>query len=366
MVYASPLRGSRILSDNRYLSLDVARGIAALCVVVFHWSHFYLATGDIAGAAPDNYPLNWLLGYIYRNGWMGVEFFFILSGAIFFTKYADSIHARRVTGWRFFVLRFSRLYPLHIATLVCVGLLQLALIGAIGHAIIYPVDLQGFVLNVLFAQNWFTSDVSFNAPAWSLSVEVFLYLVFFIVFRYARPHIGVFVAIALFGLWLRTYTGLPMVGRGLWCFFLSGSLIWTFCRAPSRRVKLCIYSGTLAVLMMVIVGVNFHALSATISYILYTSLFSGIVLSLVVSDEKLSKLSKPLSWLGDVSYSSYMLHFPLQLAFMLGTVAMYGAYTTDPFQSSWMMLAFFLVLLASVTRRIPLVRNADTRQNSGY
>lgn len=141
------------MGHHRLLSLDVARGIAALCVVIYHWSHFYLATGDIAAASSDHYPLNWLFGYIYQNGWMGVEFFFVLSGAIFFIKYSDSISARQVGAREFFILRFSRLYPLHFATLIFVGLLQLALVNATGTPVMYQVDWPHFWYNVSFMQN---------------------------------------------------------------------------------------------------------------------------------------------------------------------------------------------------------------------
>jgi len=42
--------------NDRLLTLDVARGCAALSVVVFHWAHFYLANGDVSGALPQNLP----------------------------------------------------------------------------------------------------------------------------------------------------------------------------------------------------------------------------------------------------------------------------------------------------------------------
>jgi peptidoglycan/LPS O-acetylase OafA/YrhL len=50
--------------------------------------------------------------------------------------------------------------------------------------------------------------------------------------------------------------------------------------------------------------------------------------------------------LGDISYSSYLLHFPLQLTFMLATVAIYGFYTVEPFTHWWMVPVFFGALIS--------------------
>lgn len=166
-----------------------------------------------------------------------------------------------------------------------------------------------------------------------------------------RPNIGIFIAIALFGLWLRAPNINP-VGRGLWCFFLSGTMVWLFGRTPqSRRTILAIYAATLVTAAMILFEVSrltptWLAATDNARYVLYTLLFSLIVLSLVVSDKKLTAVSAPLSWLGDISYSSYMVHFPLQLTFMLGTVATYGHYTADPFGSPLMVTVFFGTLLA--------------------
>jgi len=154
--------------DGRLLSLDVARGVAALCVVVFHWSHF----GVMPAAAGEEVvarPFQRLLGLLYAHGGNGVDFFFVLSGAIFFIKYADSIAARQVGGWRFFVLRFSRLYPLHLATLILVALLQCAVFAKLGHFFVYQHnDAARFAVNLLFIQDWgivpLLRDLSFNPP----------------------------------------------------------------------------------------------------------------------------------------------------------------------------------------------------------
>jgi peptidoglycan/LPS O-acetylase OafA/YrhL len=352
--------------NDRLLSLDVARGIAALGVVVYHWGHFYLATGDVALAAPATYPFFNYLSWPYHNGWIGVDFFFVLSGAIFFTKYADAIAARQVTGWQFFVLRFSRLYPLHLATLILVAALQAAIFAHLGHFIIYQAnDPAHFLVNLLFIQDWgffpLLSDISFNAPAWSLSIEVFLYITFFVLFRYVPANILWFALIAFAGLLLRAKYADSAIGRGLWCFFMGGSIAWC-CKWPAwaRYFKPALYGVTAVVLCLLVIGAARDAMMEGLqlllgrrspsplimTYVLYSTFLAGVVGCLILWDRTTHKFTRPIAFLGDISYSSYLLHFPLQLTVILAIVLLKGEYTIDLFNSPWMFLVFFAVLIA--------------------
>jgi peptidoglycan/LPS O-acetylase OafA/YrhL len=315
------------------LTLDVARGIAALCVVVFHWTHFF--SGN-----PDQYPLHKLLSIPYRLGWMGVEFFFVLSGAIFFMKYREMIAARRIGGWQFFVLRFSRLYPLYVVTLICVALLQMAMLGSIGNVVMYDVDAMHFVLNLLFIQNWISQVVTFNAPAWSLSIEVFLYLSFFLLFRFARPGVALFFGIAVVGLSLHLSLYSSFLGRGLWCFYLGGAAVTLCAMLPRRQATAICLLGSIG-----LVTASLLLQSADALYVVRTLAFVLIVAALAMNDGRLRSLVRPYAFLGDISYSSYLLHFPLQLVFMLGAIAWLGKYSVEPFRSPWMLAVFFGVLI---------------------
>jgi peptidoglycan/LPS O-acetylase OafA/YrhL len=337
----------RTADDSRLLSLDVARGIAALCVVVFHWAHFGLmpaAPGDEVAVRPF-----WkLLKVLYAHGGNGVDFFFVLSGAIFFIKYANAISSREVGGWRFFVLRFSRLYPLHLATLILVAVLQYAVLSQVGRFFIYQHnDVAHFAVNLLFIQDWavvpLLRDLSFNAPAWSLSVEALLYLIFFALFRFVRPGSVVCAGIAVIGLVLYAETPLAGVGQGLWCFFLGG-IVATWCKTKPRG-WLCAITALAFVLAWftpyewAIFG------QLTFGYLYCTIFFVGLVGCLIVFDRSLQRPARILSWLGDISYSSYLLHFPLQIMFVLPIILIEGRYVGRPFGTTWMMPLFFAVLI---------------------
>ena len=82
---------------QRFFSLDVLRGLAALTVVFWHWQHFLLVGSRAGGGAPLTRPLGRTFELFYSVGWIAVDLFFALSGFIFFWLYAEAITERRVS-----------------------------------------------------------------------------------------------------------------------------------------------------------------------------------------------------------------------------------------------------------------------------
>jgi len=74
----------------------------------------------------DGQPFYWLLWPLYDYRRYGVQVFWAISGYIFFWKYKDQIARGSIEAGEFFVLRLSRLYPLHFVTLITVAALQFA------------------------------------------------------------------------------------------------------------------------------------------------------------------------------------------------------------------------------------------------
>ena len=134
---------------NRYYLLDVARGIAAFCVVIFHYRLFYEKDISTKSLVISEQPFYKILQLPYEFGWMAVQFFFILSGFIFYDLYLKKIKFKEISFKKFFILRFSRLYPLHFLTLMIMVIMFF--IFKLNNILFFNIgaDVKHFVLNIL-------------------------------------------------------------------------------------------------------------------------------------------------------------------------------------------------------------------------
>ena len=91
-------------------SLTSLRFLAAAWVVFFHFKEFF----------PDTaLQESRFAGY----GFLGVDFFFVLSGFVLAHVYLPKVREQRFDYWSFLVRRIGRIYPLHVLTLaVTIGL----------------------------------------------------------------------------------------------------------------------------------------------------------------------------------------------------------------------------------------------------
>jgi peptidoglycan/LPS O-acetylase OafA/YrhL len=167
---------------NKLLGLELLRFVAAFAVLIWHYRHFAYVADKPVDLVRDRLPLYGLLRPFYEAGQYGVWVFWCVSGFIFFWKYRDAIFDRSVSGWTFFVFRLSRLYPLHIVTLIIVAILQSVYFRLNGYFFVYQNnDVHHFLLQIVMASGWgLEQGDSFDGPIWSISVEVLVYVVFFL------------------------------------------------------------------------------------------------------------------------------------------------------------------------------------------
>lgn len=139
---------------SRLDSLTGMRFLAALAVFVHHIDgRFFLPHVKL--------PL----------GLMAVSFFFVLSGFILTYVYEGRLKWKGVK--RFYVTRWARIWPLHAVTLLATILIFQS---SLRHESVWT-----FVANVFLLQSWVPTDqfaFSFNSPSWSISTELFFYLMF--------------------------------------------------------------------------------------------------------------------------------------------------------------------------------------------
>lgn len=358
---------------SRFYSLDVLRGFAALSVVCYHWRHFLIADGDLVPAVAAQQPFYRIFQPFYNEGWRAVDLFFCLSGFIFTWLYAAPIRDRKVSAWAFSVLRFSRLYPLHFATLLLVLALQTLITRQTGAPFVYPInDARHFILNIFFASSWgLETRQSFNGPVWSVSVEIVLYAVFFITCL-----LGLSRWWSLLGLFFLSVIGYalglhPELARGLNSFFLGCLSFHIFKAVNARRPSAAALTvlTTVCGLVWLAVGVIWYTHALTSSFQTYiadhpgTSLgrltrfvqmfethamfdfaaFPLTVITLALVESHRGTLGKRIAFVGDVSYSSYLLHFPLQAIVFL--IASYAGWSTQIYLHPATFILFFAALV---------------------
>lgn len=141
-------------------ALTGLRAIAALGVVVSH-------TG-----VPKTLPEE--LAKIAQWGYIGVPMFFMLSGVVLAYNYSDLSFRQGRRTVKFYLARVARVMPLY----------WVVIAYCMAYYFVVGVDQKWWPLaqNILAVQTWSgdlkTAQGHYNAPGWSIGVEMFFYLVF--------------------------------------------------------------------------------------------------------------------------------------------------------------------------------------------
>jgi len=343
-------------AENRPIfvrGLTPLRGIAALLVVFMHYNLF------IAAVAPtDKYP-------VVEKLTLMVDFFFVLSGFVMRHNYG-ALFQQRLSGpalRAYLGARFARLYPLHIITFAIVFV-----IGSIAVANAWVPSPSSFfddhavIPQLLMVQAWgYPHEATWNTPSWSISIEFLLYLLFpLLVLGLARTgwigrilFAGLLAASAAAILYhfqpafwrerwrlnhvpdfvpypIHTFdviTGPGAMLRGLYGFGI-GLLLHEFWE--SRRAER-LFGSVLLPIVAVATLVTLWQLKLILDPFAVL-LLAVILLSVACPDSLAGRVleMQPFRWLGDVSYSIYLVH----LIPILGYIVWRGAhYQPDPLQS---------------------------------
>lgn len=325
--------------SGRYAVLDSLRGLGSTQVVVFHWS---LTTGT---------PLmqHWLL----HNSWISLDFFFVLSGFVIAYVYSDKLRDLRST-MGFAVRRFGRIWPLHITVLASlvlfVGTINIALPHQSWMAITPTTPPYGYMslITELFLLNsiglW--DNFYWNVPSWSMGAEFNVYVLFALVCLISRQAVAIAaavmaaVAIVALALWSPKYLSADVnmgIFRCMAGFFVGVIAYRAHAYAVRRWPSLADLrksgAGT-AVEILVLVGLTIFAyyLNAFGTFSLL-SLASPILFGVMVFVFSFARggvsylIDRPIFHrLGDLSYSIYVVHWPLLIVlwyvmFLLGEYA---------------------------------------------
>ena len=350
----TPHRRNTWSIPKRLYLLDALRGIAALSVVLWHWYFFFLPFNREGVQFVDKrQPFFYQLSFVYDHGGNAVNLFFCLSGFVFFWLYEKKVADGTTSFAEFSALRFSRLYPLHSATLILVAAGQLIHIFLTQSPFVHEMnDPYHFFLNAAFIQAWgFQKDFSFNGPAWSVSIEILLYGIFFALCRRRLTSNLMLFALSLGGGGVVSTFNVPL-GNGLACFFVGGLTFRCYAGVVGNRCneQALIIALSLACVawFLAISGANDGLKFMTGKYQWLPRLFPiyvlyPITLLAVALAESRWMFGRRFSVLGDISYSLYLIHFPLQLAAVILLFELKAQ--SDIFYSPIFFFCFFAVLI---------------------
>jgi peptidoglycan/LPS O-acetylase OafA/YrhL len=299
-------------------SLTGLRGILAWWVVAFHFARRFV-------------PDDWLfLKAAVSGGHVAVDIFFVLSGYVLMRRYGKVSFTADATR-SFYVRRFARIYPLYVISLaIGAGASWRKFFEDCGSAI----GLTRLALEVLLLNAWtHIAMFLYNFAAWSLSVEVFFYLLG----PWLLPTVARTSTRTLLGIlglaWMATFAA-PLlyttfdpdhIGRA---FALGdeGEWSWYLKFFPFQRLPEFLAGAAAARLdwrprlgaPLAVLGL-FAILAAGV--VPYAFLVSGVVLPLIVllivgvaAWDRGPLASRVCIALGRASYATYILHWPLFLA----------------------------------------------------
>ncbi len=271
---------------KRFYELDALRGIAALMVVLYHYTKRY-----------DEIYTHKTMGILHFDiGRYGIQLFFMISGFVIFMTINKTEKIKD-----FVISRFSRLYPAYWFAVILTysATLMIPLPGRM-------VGLSEALINLSMFQTWFRIP-NVDGVYWTLAIELSFYIIMCLLYvsGYIKKIVTVsiiWMVIILLTNHIENYYGykvhaavklalildyghLFIAGIMFYKLYEDKKLKYLFCIAFSYMVEYKVNSG-----FLIISGV-------------YFLLFCFLVLNL------LSWLKfKPLVFLGAISYSLYLIH----------------------------------------------------------
>lgn len=292
---------SSIASPPRreYITLNAIRGVAAICVVLFH------------GVA--------LVGAIVPRGYLAVDLFFVLSGFVIEHAYGNRL-GTSVSVRTFIETRLIRFWPLYVLGLA-LGSLREGLLIATGNEYSLPISILGLVA---FAGLFFipfpvpqrNGDLfTINVPSWSLFLEIIVNIFYGTAKKFLSTTVislSIILAAAVF-IWLSPSRGIGHIGVTI--DSLAPGCVRTYL---SFAIGLLIYRlqpRVPAIPAPILMGLVIAALAFPLWGVTYDLIFvlgiSPAIVILGASVEPSGRIKPIAIWLGVISFPLYAVHRPI-------------------------------------------------------
>lgn len=358
-------------SKGRIAELDGLRALAVLAVISFHYT----------------------LGTVWKNaitglGWAGVDLFFVLSGFLI-TSILLASRERPHYFSTFYARRTLRIFPIY----YCLLLVYLLAAVAWGGPQSWTYwAMQAFYLSsvVAYFHGWLFQAPVFVyaglAVLWSLSIEELFYLLWAPVVRWVRPArlwpllaaVILTAPVLRFALHTRAFPEYEFLPARFDSLAWGAALALLLRRQPQDRQALpqrlrglgwCA-GGAFVLLAVATGGSRSNLWMATFGYSLLAIAFAALIGWTVLRAGSATPLCRFLRWrparrLGTVSYTTYLVHYPVLALVGAAATAWWGL---DPSRSvagvfgrDVLSLVLALLLAAASWRWLesPLLRLKD-------
>jgi peptidoglycan/LPS O-acetylase OafA/YrhL len=314
------------LKKHRFAELDSLR--------------FFFASAVVAG-----HTVGWESSV--PKGYLAVDFFFLLSGFVL----THFIVEATPTYLRFAANRIARLVPLHLLSLIFFA-------AVLKFAWSAPINGLDLLWNAALLTFVAPSAQIFNWPAWSIATELVwnIALFHFIVSRRlilpAAAIVSIIVVFAIMGSIVWTAEFPSPFQQNFRCVFglMAGYLTYEMhvqMRTPQfRKSKIsALFSGISMLLLAVFLfGPPWNLLNLATILVMPV-----VILSVTAKPNAVASLlaMRPLPYLGELSFSIYLLHAPLLMWFRAHNLLVYAP--DKGFAGNGVQLAAFFAILLVIS-----------------
>lgn len=289
-------------SPQRFRELDGLRGIAAIGVLLSHYTWAY-DSKYIDGQTP------W---FRFEDGAYGVQLFFLISGFVILMTAARS---HRPSD--FVISRVTRLYPAY-----WIALTTTVIVATIFNVPHVPLAMKTVLANISMIQRWFLVP-NVDEVYWTLAIEMQFYVLVFAVLVATRTRLTSRILNTVFGSWL-VATALVSV----WAFPASHGLDPQVVETPVKIVLNAVIAEYAPLFTagaflyvsrqrgrlhpMVIVAFAATALNTfllrDLAHAIVVCVIFVVFAIIAMRDHTRVLTLAPLQWYGRISYSLYITH----------------------------------------------------------
>lgn len=279
-----------------YDGIQALRGLAALAVLLHHFSVM---------VSKEKYYGAVLLQDIFMNGYRGVDLFFVISGFIMM-----SIIYEKKSNSEFINFLAARIIRIYIPYWIVFCTMTISYF-------IFPMVVQGgysfdfniFIKNILLLPR---ADITSYVPvvAWTLSFEMFFYFLISLIFLVNTKWFwGIFVIwqsaclVSLFSM-IEFDTGAGIVTNYLNIAFGVGIVSFLLQKKYQNKIQKIPFLPAIFLISLIIMAADSRLKSV------FSELILLVTMGLIVTVFAQSK-QRTLEWVGKVSYSLYLVHYPI-------------------------------------------------------